>query len=167
MNTFARHFYPLIQSCCCLLITDLPVSFSLDSDIVHPVRVDEHGSFLTFDLTPRNLQKRGLSSGSVPTTFYGIKYQGVELTFNLSQNHQLLAPGYVSEWRNGGLRETRLVSRPSNSCHMQGGVQTDHQFVGNAAISICSGLVRTDSLYFSLILNNFLFSFLVIQYNTK
>ncbi|KAM5171006.1 A disintegrin and metalloproteinase with thrombospondin motifs 7 [Mantella aurantiaca] len=122
------------------LLTDLPLSFSLDSDIVHPVRVDEHGSFLTFDLTPRNLQKRGLSSGSVPTTYYEIRYQGVELTFNLSQNHQLLAPGYVSEWRNGGLRETRLVSRPSGSCHMRGAVQTHQQLVGNAAISICSGL---------------------------
>ncbi|XP_018422895.1 PREDICTED: A disintegrin and metalloproteinase with thrombospondin motifs 7-like [Nanorana parkeri] len=112
----------------------------MDTDIVHPVRVDEHGSFLTFDLTPRNLQKRGLSSGSVPTTYYGIRFQGVELTFNLSQNHQLLAPGYVSEWRNGGLRETRLVSRPPGSCHMRGAVQTHHQLVGNAAISICSGL---------------------------
>ncbi|XP_073474360.1 A disintegrin and metalloproteinase with thrombospondin motifs 7 [Aquarana catesbeiana] len=122
------------------LLADLPLSFSLDSDIVHPVRVDEHGSFLTFDLIPRNLQKRDVSSGSVPTTYYGIRYQGVELTFNLSQNHQLLAPGYVSEWRGGGLKETRVFSRPSGSCHMLGAVQAHHQLVGNAAISICSGL---------------------------
>ncbi|XP_072255221.1 A disintegrin and metalloproteinase with thrombospondin motifs 7 [Pyxicephalus adspersus] len=122
------------------LLTDLPPSFTVDSDIVHPVRVDEHGSFLTFDLTPRNLQKRGLSSGSMPTTYYEIKYQGIKLTFNLSQNHQLLAPGYVSEWRSGGLKESRIISRPSSSCHMQGEVQTHRQLVGNAAISICSGL---------------------------
>ncbi|XP_044135279.1 A disintegrin and metalloproteinase with thrombospondin motifs 7-like isoform X1 [Bufo gargarizans] len=122
------------------LISDVPLSFSLDADIVHPVRVDEHGSFLTYDLTPRNLQKRGLSSSTGSSTYYEIKYKGVELTFNLSQNHQLLAPGFVSEWRNGGIRESRIVSRPSSSCHMQGEVQTHHQHVGNAAISICRGL---------------------------
>ncbi|XP_056427551.1 A disintegrin and metalloproteinase with thrombospondin motifs 7 isoform X2 [Hyla sarda] len=123
-----------------LLVPDIPLSFSLDADIVHPVRVDEHGSFLTYDLTPRNLQKRGLSSSTGSSTYYGIKYKGVELTFNLSQNHQLLAPGFVSEWRNGGIRESSIVSKPSSSCHMQGEVQTHHHQVGNAAISICSGL---------------------------
>ncbi|XP_063781564.1 A disintegrin and metalloproteinase with thrombospondin motifs 7 isoform X2 [Pseudophryne corroboree] len=122
------------------LLSDLPLSFSLDSDIVHPVRVDEHGSFLTFDLIPRNLQKRGVSSSTSPSLYYEIRYQGVELTFNLSQNHELLAPGYVSEWRSGGLREAEIISRPSSSCHMQGEVQTHHQRVGNAAISICGGL---------------------------
>ncbi|XP_075063622.1 A disintegrin and metalloproteinase with thrombospondin motifs 7 isoform X2 [Mixophyes fleayi] len=122
------------------LLSDLPLSFSLDSDIVLPVRVDEHGTFLTFDLTPRNLQKRGLSSSTAPSIYYEIRYQGVELTFNLSQNHQLLAPGYVTEWRNGGLREAKIISRPSSLCHMQGEVQTQRQHVGNAAISICSGL---------------------------
>lgn len=122
------------------LISDIPLSFSLDADIVHPVRVDEHGSFLTYDLTPRNLQKRGLSSSTGSSTYYEIKYKGVELTFNLSQNHQLLAPGFVSEWRNGGIHESRIVSRPTSSCHMHGEVQTHHHLVGNAAISICSGL---------------------------
>ncbi|KAM9311948.1 A disintegrin and metalloproteinase with thrombospondin motifs 7 [Gastrophryne carolinensis] len=121
-------------------LTDLPLSFSLDSDIVHPSRVDEYGAFLTFDLLPRNLQKRGVSSGTLPTTYYEIRYKGMELTFNLSQNNQLLAPSYVTEWRNGGLREARIVSQPSSSCHMLGEVQTHHQHVGNAAISICSGL---------------------------
>ncbi|KAM4039370.1 A disintegrin and metalloproteinase with thrombospondin motifs 7 isoform 1-T1 [Anomaloglossus baeobatrachus] len=122
------------------LISDIPLSFSLEADIVHPVRVDEHGIFLTYDLTPRNLQKRGLSSSTGSSTYYGIKYKGVELTFNLSQNHQLLAPGFVSEWRNGGIRESKIISRPSSLCHMQGEVQTHHHHVGNAAISICSGL---------------------------
>ncbi|XP_072004868.1 A disintegrin and metalloproteinase with thrombospondin motifs 7 isoform X1 [Engystomops pustulosus] len=122
------------------LISDVPLSFSLDADIVHPVRVDEHGSFVTYDLTPRNLQKRGLSSSTGSSTYYEIKYKGVELTFNLSQNHQLLAPSFVTEWRYGGIRESRIVSRPSSSCHMQGEVQAHHHHVGNAAISICSGL---------------------------
>ncbi|KAG9488974.1 hypothetical protein GDO78_005142 [Eleutherodactylus coqui] len=122
------------------LISGIPLSFSPDADIVHPVRVDEQGRFLSYELTPRNLQKRGLSSSTGSSTYYGIKYQGIELTFNLSQNHQLLAPGFVTEWRTGGIRESRIVSRPSSSCHMQGEVQTHHHHVGNAAISICSGL---------------------------
>ncbi|KAM3927197.1 A disintegrin and metalloproteinase with thrombospondin motifs 7 isoform 2-T2 [Leptodactylus fuscus] len=122
------------------MISDIPLSFSLDADIVLPARVDERGNFLTYDLTPRNLQKRALTSSTGSSTFYEIKYKGVELTFNLSQNHQLLAPGFVSEWRNGGIKESRIISRPSSSCHMQGEVQTHHHHVGNAAISICSGL---------------------------
>ncbi|KAM4749056.1 A disintegrin and metalloproteinase with thrombospondin motifs 7 [Rhinophrynus dorsalis] len=121
-------------------VSDLPLSFSLDSDIVHPVRVDEHGTFLTFDLSPRVIKKRGLSAPISPLTYYEIKYQGMELTFNLSQNKQLLAPGYMSEWRSGGIREARIRRQPPSSCHMRGEVQTQQHYLGNAAISICSGL---------------------------
>ncbi|XP_053574451.1 A disintegrin and metalloproteinase with thrombospondin motifs 7 isoform X2 [Bombina bombina] len=122
------------------LVSDLPLSFSLESDIVHPIRVDEHGSFLTFDLSPRIVKKRGVSHHKPTSTFYEISFQGMELTFNLSQNNQLLAPGYVTEWRSGGIQEARIQSKQHSPCHLMGNVQTENQFVGNAAISICNGL---------------------------
>ncbi|XP_075431506.1 A disintegrin and metalloproteinase with thrombospondin motifs 7 isoform X2 [Ascaphus truei] len=121
-------------------VSDGPFNFSLDSDIVHPVRVDERGAFLTFDLSPRILQKRGLPPRTAPPVYYEIRYQGVQLTFNLSQNRQLLAPGYVSEWRGGGIRDARIHGLPRSSCHMRGEVQATHQHVGSVAISTCRGL---------------------------
>ncbi|XP_053319554.1 A disintegrin and metalloproteinase with thrombospondin motifs 7 isoform X2 [Spea bombifrons] len=143
----AIRMWPLLLALFCFApqdvaphVSDHPLTFSLDSDIVHPVRVDERGSFLTFDLTPRTVRKRGISPRHPIPVYYAIKYQGVELTFNLSQNHQLLSPGYVSEWHSGGIREATIHSRPPNFCHMSGEVQNEHRFMGNAAVSICSGL---------------------------
>ncbi|XP_063304778.1 A disintegrin and metalloproteinase with thrombospondin motifs 7-like isoform X1 [Pelobates fuscus] len=121
-------------------VADVPLRFSLDSEIVHPVRVDEQGSFLTFDLSPRIIKKRGISPHSAPPAYYAIKYQGVELIFNLTQNHQLLSPGYVSEWHNGGIREARIRTWTPSYCHMRGEVQDQNHFMGKAAVSICSGL---------------------------
>ncbi|KAM4677814.1 A disintegrin and metalloproteinase with thrombospondin motifs 7 isoform 2-T2 [Discoglossus pictus] len=121
-------------------VSDLPLSFSMDADIVHPIRVDEGGSFLTFDLLPRILKKRGLSTQTAPPTYYEISYQGLKLTFNLSQNNQLLAPGYVSEWRSGSIRQVRIQSQAPSPCHLMGDVHTKSQYLGNAAISVCSGL---------------------------
>uniref|UniRef100_A0A8C5PGP1 A disintegrin and metalloproteinase with thrombospondin motifs 7 n=1 Tax=Leptobrachium leishanense TaxID=445787 RepID=A0A8C5PGP1_9ANUR len=121
-------------------VADIPLRFSLDSDIVHPMRVDEQGTFLTFDLSPRIIKKRGISSHAAPPAYYAIRYQGVELKFNLTLNHQLLSSSYVSEWHSGGIPSARIRSRPPSFCHMSGEVQNQNQFMGKAAISVCSGL---------------------------
>uniref|UniRef100_A0A6I8SLL5 ADAM metallopeptidase with thrombospondin type 1 motif 7 n=1 Tax=Xenopus tropicalis TaxID=8364 RepID=A0A6I8SLL5_XENTR len=122
------------------VVSDVLPSFPVESDIVHPIRVDEHGSFLTFDLSPRYIKKRGLSLPTPYDVYYEIRYQGADLVFNLSQNVELLAPGFVSEWRSGGIKEARIQRKTSSSCHMRGDVQTQQQFMGIAAISVCNGL---------------------------
>ena len=68
-------------------------------DIVHPVRVDSGGSFLSYELWPRALRKRDLSARPSAPTFYELQYRGRELRFNLTANPHLLAPGFVSETR--------------------------------------------------------------------
>uniref|UniRef100_A0A2K6AI53 ADAM metallopeptidase with thrombospondin type 1 motif 7 n=1 Tax=Mandrillus leucophaeus TaxID=9568 RepID=A0A2K6AI53_MANLE len=66
-------------------------------DIVHPVRVDAGGSFLSYELWPRALRKRDVSVRRDAPAFYQLQYRGRELRFNLTANQHLLAPGFVSE----------------------------------------------------------------------
>nr|XP_020831650.1 LOW QUALITY PROTEIN: A disintegrin and metalloproteinase with thrombospondin motifs 7 [Phascolarctos cinereus] len=110
-------------------------------DIVHPIRVDAGGSFLSYDLSPRLLRRRDLLSRAGSPTFYELLYQGRELRFNLSINSQLLAPGFVSETRYGGIPHAKI--RPythSYACHLIGEVQDSRLKGGLAAISSCNGL---------------------------
>ncbi|KAK2087930.1 hypothetical protein P7K49_033837 [Saguinus oedipus] len=73
-------------------------------DIVHPVRVDAGGSFLSYELWPRALRKRDLSGHRDAPAFYQLQYRGRELRFHLTANPHLLAPGFVSETRRPGTR---------------------------------------------------------------
>ncbi|XP_043841836.1 A disintegrin and metalloproteinase with thrombospondin motifs 7 [Dromiciops gliroides] len=110
-------------------------------DIVHPIRVDAGGSFLSYDLSPRLLRRRDLSSKAGSPTYYELLYHGRELRFNLSINLQLLAPGFVSETRYGGITHAKI--RPythSYACHLVGEVQDSELEGGFAAISSCNGL---------------------------
>ncbi|KAB1257243.1 A disintegrin and metalloproteinase with thrombospondin motifs 7, partial [Camelus dromedarius] len=63
-------------------------------DIVHPVRVDAGGSFLSYELWPRALRKRDVSARRGAPAFYELQYRGRELRFNLTANPHLLAPGF-------------------------------------------------------------------------
>uniref|UniRef100_A0A8B9T6I7 ADAM metallopeptidase with thrombospondin type 1 motif 7 n=1 Tax=Anas platyrhynchos TaxID=8839 RepID=A0A8B9T6I7_ANAPL len=94
------------------------------SDIVHPIKVDETGAFLSYDLSHRVLHRRSLSSKSKFLTFYEMHYKGQPLKFNLSLNNNLLAPGFVSERRYGGIADAKIQSHTYNSCHMIGEVQS-------------------------------------------
>ncbi|KAF4804457.1 hypothetical protein TURU_007719 [Turdus rufiventris] len=110
------------------------------SDIVHPIRVDERGSFVSYELSHRALHRRSpLSRSSLPA-FYELHYRGQPLRFNLSLNRHLLAPGFVSERRFGGMAGARIRPRSHNSCHMLGEVRGRAPQGGLAALSTCDGL---------------------------
>ncbi|XP_055573055.1 A disintegrin and metalloproteinase with thrombospondin motifs 7 [Falco cherrug] len=110
------------------------------SDIVHPIKVDESGSFLSYDLSHRALHRRSPSSRSKFLAFYELHYKGEALKFNLSLNNNLLAPGFVSERRYGGIANAKIQPRASRSCHMIGEVRSQAQEGGLAALSTCDGL---------------------------
>ncbi|NWH81980.1 ATS7 metalloproteinase, partial [Piaya cayana] len=109
-------------------------------DVVHPIKVDERGSFLSYDLAHRALQRRSPSSRSKSLAFYELHYRGQPLKFNLSLNSHLLAPGFVSERRYGGIAKAKIQSHPYNSCHMVGEVRGRALQGGLAALSTCDGL---------------------------
>ncbi|KAM6059259.1 A disintegrin and metalloproteinase with thrombospondin motifs 7 isoform 1-T1 [Theristicus caerulescens] len=110
------------------------------SDIVHPIKVDESGSFLSYDLSHRALHRRSPSSRSKFLAFYELHYKGQPLKFNLSLNHNLLAPGFVSERRYGGIANAKIQSHAYNACHMIGEVRSRALTGGLAALSTCDGL---------------------------
>ncbi|XP_060035540.1 A disintegrin and metalloproteinase with thrombospondin motifs 7 [Erinaceus europaeus] len=110
-------------------------------DIVHPVRVDAGGSFLSYELWPRVLRRRALSSSRLAAqAFYEVLYRGRPLRFNLTANTHLLAPGFLCETRRGGLGRTLLRARVP-ACHLLGQVQDPQLDSGLAAISACDGLM--------------------------
>ncbi|XP_015335838.1 A disintegrin and metalloproteinase with thrombospondin motifs 7 [Marmota marmota marmota] len=109
-------------------------------DIVHPVRVDAGGSFLSYDLWPRALRKRDVSARRDVPSFYELQYRGRELRFNLTANPYLLAPSFVSETRRrGGLGRSHIRTHVQ-ACHLLGEVQDPELEGGLAAISACDGL---------------------------
>uniref|UniRef100_A0A8D0EJV5 ADAM metallopeptidase with thrombospondin type 1 motif 7 n=1 Tax=Strix occidentalis caurina TaxID=311401 RepID=A0A8D0EJV5_STROC len=110
------------------------------SDIVHPIKVDESGSFLSYDLSHRVLHRRSPSPRSKSLAFYELHYKGQPLKFNLSLNNNLLAPGFVSERRYGGIATAKIQSHAYNSCHMIGEVRSRALPGGLAALSTCDGL---------------------------
>ncbi|XP_028561283.2 A disintegrin and metalloproteinase with thrombospondin motifs 7 [Podarcis muralis] len=109
-------------------------------DVVHPVKVDERGFFLSYNLSYRSLYKRAISSRNRPLAFYKLYHRGQELMFNLSLNSRLLAPGFVSERRFGGIAHAKIQAYKQNLCHMIGSVQNQEQESGLAALSTCDGL---------------------------
>ncbi|XP_066095968.1 A disintegrin and metalloproteinase with thrombospondin motifs 7 isoform X1 [Saccopteryx bilineata] len=109
-------------------------------DIVHPVRVDAGGVFLSYELWPRALRKRALSAHRAVRAFYELQFRGRALRFHLAANTHLLAPGFVSETRRGGgLGRAHIRTRVS-ACHLLGEVQDPQLEGGMAAISACDGL---------------------------
>ncbi|NXD83941.1 ATS7 metalloproteinase, partial [Halcyon senegalensis] len=116
-----------------------PLPYS-SSNIVHPIKVDESGSFLSYDLSHRALHRRSPSSRSKFLAYYELHYRGQPLKFNLSLNNNLLAPGFVSERRYGGIATAKIQSHAYNSCHMIGEVRSRALAGGLAALSTCDGL---------------------------
>ncbi|KAK9394164.1 A disintegrin and metalloproteinase with thrombospondin motifs 7 [Crotalus adamanteus] len=111
-----------------------------DHEVVYPVRVDERGAFLSYNLSHRPLSKRAVFSRIRPGAFYALFHRGQQLRFNLSLNPHLLAPGFVTEKRYGGISRARIQASSRNPCHMIGSVQNRDKESGLAALSTCDGL---------------------------
>ncbi|XP_030044734.1 uncharacterized protein LOC115459015, partial [Microcaecilia unicolor] len=112
-----------------------------DLEIVYPVQTDEQGIFLSYDLSQRNMRKRDLSPLAHLPVYYQLHYRGLDLTFNVTVNTKLLAPGFVRERRSGGFASAEIQSSTQTSCHLIGEVQSHRLRAGLAALSSCNGLV--------------------------
>ncbi|CAF99891.1 unnamed protein product, partial [Tetraodon nigroviridis] len=114
-------------------------------DVVHPTRVDARGRFLSNLLSHhvRRVQRReaaGRSADADPV-FYRLWHNGRSLRFNLTLNAGLLAPGFLTERRYGGLEGAQIgAAAPSSRCHFLGEVWDEEAVKGRAAISACDGL---------------------------
>ncbi|XP_070684446.1 A disintegrin and metalloproteinase with thrombospondin motifs 7 [Pempheris klunzingeri] len=113
-------------------------------EVVHPTRVDARGHFLSNFLShhARRVQRREASEGAadVDRVFYQLWHSGYSLHFNLTLNPHLLAPGFLTERRYGGLEGAQIHPPGSSQCHFLGEVWDETTVKGSAAISTCDGL---------------------------
>uniref|UniRef100_A0A8C1RE98 ADAM metallopeptidase with thrombospondin type 1 motif 7 n=1 Tax=Cyprinus carpio TaxID=7962 RepID=A0A8C1RE98_CYPCA len=123
----------------CVSIDGLP-----NYEVVHPVRVDSSGHILSNLVSHRvrRIQRRGTvqNKKSLAQVFYHLQYGGQNLHFNLTLNPHLLAPGFLTEWRYGGLQGSTLHSHGHSLCYFLGDVWSSTLKWGQAALSTCNGL---------------------------
>uniref|UniRef100_A0A8C5HU24 A disintegrin and metalloproteinase with thrombospondin motifs 7-like n=1 Tax=Gouania willdenowi TaxID=441366 RepID=A0A8C5HU24_GOUWI len=112
--------------------------------LVHPTRVDARGHFLSNFLShnARRVQRRQASDGldDPDRVFYKFWHGGQSLLFNLTPNAHLLAQGFLTERRFGGLNGAQIHPPQVSLCHFLGEVWDDATVQGSAAISTCDGL---------------------------
>ncbi|CAB1320067.1 unnamed protein product, partial [Coregonus sp. 'balchen'] len=113
-----------------------------DVSMVHPVKVDRDGQFLSHSLAHRLERVRhkrdlGALEGRV---YYKVNYKGRDLVFNLTVNNYLVSNEYILERRNGSLNRTEHRTTGVNACHLIGTVTDPTNARGTAAISTCEGL---------------------------
>ncbi|XP_067827399.1 A disintegrin and metalloproteinase with thrombospondin motifs 7-like isoform X2 [Heptranchias perlo] len=115
-----------------------------DPELVHPVKVDHIGRFLSHDVSHqvRRLHRRELAAEGEPgpAVYYQLSHRGRQLHFNLTVNRALLAPGFVAERRYGGMKGAAISPLKLNSCHFIGRVLDQAAESGIAAISTCHGM---------------------------
>nr|XP_057945694.1 A disintegrin and metalloproteinase with thrombospondin motifs 7 [Doryrhamphus excisus] len=113
-------------------------------EVVHPTRVDVRGHFLSNFLCHRSrrVQRRDASAESADQerVFYRLWHAGHSLHFNLTLNPHLLAPGFLTERRYGGLKGAKVRPHGTSQCHFLGEVRDEAAVQGSAAISTCDGL---------------------------
>ncbi|KAA0723930.1 A disintegrin and metalloproteinase with thrombospondin motifs 7 [Triplophysa tibetana] len=113
-------------------------------EVVHPVRVDSTGHFLSNHVSHRVSRVQRRETGKTPEhptqVFYHLQYGGQELHFNLTLNPHLLAPGFVTERRYGGLQGSTLHGHGHSLCYFLGDVRSSTLSGGQASVSTCSGL---------------------------
>lgn len=129
-------------------------------EVVHPTRVDARGHFLSNFLShhARHVQRREASEGPahLDRVFYQLWHGDRSLHFNLTLNPHLLAPGFLTERRYGGLEGAQVHPAGSSQCHFLGEVWDEATVKGSAAISTCDGLVSNLKVHWKLCLNAFL-----------
>ncbi|CAL8243896.1 unnamed protein product [Lota lota] len=113
-------------------------------EVVHPTRVDAKGHFLSNFLPHHGsrIQRRQVPAmtRSPERVFYHLWHGGHSLHFNLSLNSRLLAPGFLTERRYGGLDGAKIHRYSSSLCHFLGEVWDESTVKGKAALSTCDGL---------------------------
>uniref|UniRef100_A0A7N8Y593 A disintegrin and metalloproteinase with thrombospondin motifs 7-like n=1 Tax=Mastacembelus armatus TaxID=205130 RepID=A0A7N8Y593_9TELE len=123
----------------CLFLQDLP-----PYEVVHPTRVDAKGRFLSNFLSHHARRKQRREASEQPTdldrVFYQLWLGSHSLHFNLTLNPYLLAPGFLTETRYGGIEGVQIRPPGSSQCHFLGEVWDERTVKGNAAISTCEGL---------------------------
>lgn len=125
--------------------TDGSTSGPQHYEIVYPQKVDSVGSFLSYLVSHRasRVQRRhtGVYTENLPNVYYQLQYGGQDLHFSLTLNPNLLAPGFLTERRHGGLQGSTLHSPGNSQCYFLGDVRSKSTKNGHAAISTCDGLV--------------------------
>ncbi|KAG9267083.1 A disintegrin and metalloproteinase with thrombospondin motifs 7 [Astyanax mexicanus] len=125
-------------------LTDSSLEGLLQYEVIHPQRVDSTGHFISNLVSHRvsRIRRRQTedSGESLPHVFYNLQYGGQELHFNLSLNPHLLAPGFLTERRYGGLQGSTLHSHGHSVCYFLGEVWSSSATKGQAAVSTCDGL---------------------------
>ncbi|XP_028999405.1 A disintegrin and metalloproteinase with thrombospondin motifs 7 isoform X2 [Betta splendens] len=135
-----------LGSCAALATSRAPGTFLQDLpeyEVVHPTRVDAKGRFLSHFLshTARRVQRREAArEPDSDRVFYQLWHRGRRLHFDLTLNRRLLAPGFLTETRSGGLDRARLRPPASALCHFLGEVWDEAAVKGSAAMSTCDGL---------------------------
>ncbi|XP_063044253.1 A disintegrin and metalloproteinase with thrombospondin motifs 7 isoform X2 [Engraulis encrasicolus] len=112
-------------------------------EVVHPLRVDLHGHFLSSAVSyhvGRIQRREAQAAGKLAQVFYRLQYGGHDLHFNMTLNPNLIAPGFVTEKRTGGLRGSKLQRPRHHLCHFLGKVSEGSALQGQAALSTCDGL---------------------------
>lgn len=121
------------------LLRDIP-----QYEVVHPTRVDAGGHFLSNILShhARRVQRREASEETevLDRVFYQLWHGGHSLHFNLTLNPNLLAPGFLTERRYGGLDGAKISPAKFSQCYYLGEVSDEGSVRGRAAISTCDGL---------------------------
>ncbi|XP_066504179.1 A disintegrin and metalloproteinase with thrombospondin motifs 7 [Hoplias malabaricus] len=125
-------------------LTDISLEGLLQYEVVYPQRVDSTGHFLSNLISHRvNRVHRRQTVESTEIrnhVFYSLQYGGQDLHFNLTLNPHLLAPGFVTERRSGGLQGSTLRSHGLSLCYFLGEVWSNTDTKGPAAVSTCDGL---------------------------
>ncbi|CAM4532053.1 unnamed protein product [Leuciscus chuanchicus] len=113
-------------------------------EVVHPIRVDSSGQFLSNLVSHRvsRIQRRETAKNkeSLARVFYHLQYGGQDLHFNLTLNPHLLAPGFLTERRYGGLQGSTVHGHGHSLCFFLGDVWSSKLTWGQAAVSTCNGL---------------------------
>nr|XP_020493347.2 LOW QUALITY PROTEIN: A disintegrin and metalloproteinase with thrombospondin motifs 7 [Labrus bergylta] len=137
----------LLGNCKALGLSHEPERYLQDApqyEVVHPTRVDARGHFLSNFLSHhvRRVQRREAPEGpaDLDRVFYQLRHGGSSLHFNLTLNPNLLAPGFLTERRYGGLEGAKISPPGSSQCHYLGEVSDEGSVRGRAAISTCDGL---------------------------
>ncbi|XP_043933631.1 A disintegrin and metalloproteinase with thrombospondin motifs 7-like [Protopterus annectens] len=130
-------------------LPELDLEGFLDFEIVYPEKVDEYGFSVSSHLSPSGsrIYKRHLNSIPDSPVYYKVHHKGQDLRFNISVSRSLLAPGFITERRRGGVARAKIQTHTHGLCHYSGKVEDPELHSGLAAISTCSGMKGVFQLY--------------------